>query len=164
MDVVRGEDLGIHHFGLEIHVKDVQIVFQREPLQMRQQVIGNIRPQFLAQEMSRAVGKGAGGPIVKTAVKGVELAVIGPHVDDLTSVFVRRLKRRIADVVINQIIPLVGRTHHGGRGIHDIAQPPDPIRAVDIKGPASIPGLLFSPDIIDELLGIRQCGLPQIGA
>ena len=102
MVCVRREDPHIRHRRLEIHVVDMGVIGPGQPLQLRQELIGNEPPELVPERTAAAVvggvlrvpsmlDHGGGGHIVALvvvpAVEGVQHSVVRADIDDFTAIF-----------------------------------------------------------------------------
>ena len=137
------EDPGIGDFRRKIHVIDMGIVRLRQPLQMREQLIGNKAPELLT-----TLGGGTGGvlcgdtgrsgfvkpPVLNDAdgrqiipgkiearIEGVQHAVVSPHVDDIPAILIALIVRGIAGIAVDDVVALSRRPYDCRRGMDDVA-------------------------------------------
>ena len=141
--------LGIEHLGLQVHVVDMGVIRQRQPLEMGQECLGDVGPQFIPDPLS---GPGRLDvlpiiPVILPGREGVEHAVVGAHVNHGFPVPVCVKIILIGSVTVEDV-EVVRRLGNGNRGgMDDVSQ--FPLRAVD--DPRSQARDVLSPDVMDKV-------------
>ena len=116
---IAAEDLHIGDLRLEVYIIHMRVVGLCQPLQMRQQLIGNESPELVSQCLatrvvrrvfrvptmfdSRRADRGIISTMIIPTVEGVHHPVVRAHIGHLAATLIELEKRRIRGITVEEI-------------------------------------------------------------